>query len=581
MNISNISMLRKYIRDIYFHNNIKLSLMILLISLLRIIVVLIPPVYIMKIMDEAIPEKNLQKILFFIGIVLLAAIIDSLSGIMLEKQYSLLSKKVFMKFQKACLDHLFKLEGRYFGSNSTGERFTTIINDVYQVKNLTSPMIFGFISDTVTAVAMLAFLACVQFDMLIVVICILPLIYIGQLYFQKKGKEKSDEVRDAQSALNGVLEAIVANTVACILCNGKEYFFKKYDHTVADAEKKNLEIRMIYAQNSGILNFLATLFTILILGIGGLRVVQGTLTIGGLIAFNMYAQRLVMPVLKISGVLMTLQGVLVSLERLEAFLREPETEEETAALCQGINRESNTIAVRKVSFSYEENKVLDEIGMEFAPHAINVIVGESGGGKSTLTLLLYRIWEVDSGQIRINAYDHKSLNLKYLRDRIAIVSQDAYLFDDTIMNNIVMDESVDPEQVYRCAGVACIHDYIMSLPNRYASMTGDRGVKLSGGEKQRICLARALVRNTPIIILDEATSALDQLTEKQVIENIKKQMQNKTVIMITHRLHSVEDADVIYLLQNGKVAARGKHNELMTESSYYKKMYERNLEQDG
>ncbi len=396
-------------------------------------------------------------------------------------------------------------------------------------------------------------------------------------YPQRRGKEISNDVRDAQSTLNGVLEAIVSNTISCILCNGASYFFRIYDDAVEEAESKNIETRMIFAKNSGILSFFATFFTILILGFGGMKVIQGSLTIGGLIAFNMYAQKLVIPILKISNVMMTLQGVLVSLERMEDFWNVPEIKEADLAMSQGILQGNNTISFESISFAYEKNAVIEDVSLVFKANNINVIVGESGCGKSTLTLLLYRVWDATSGAIKINSFEHRYFNIKYLRDCISVVSQDTYLFYDTIFNNIAMNENTDREFVQQCARIAGIHDFIMTLPNQYDSMTGDRGIKLSGGEKQRICLARALVRNTPILILDEATSALDQLTEKLVLENLKQWMRNKTIIIITHRLHSVEDADVIYLMQEGRVTAQGTHKELMVLSPYYKQMVKRDL----
>lgn len=578
MNKNNLLLLKKYLKEIYLYKNRKSSFSILIISIFRIGVVLIPPIYIMKIMDSAIPENSLSKIVTYTGIVMCFTIIDAVSSIVLEKSYSLLSKKVCVQYQKQCIEHMFNLGGSYLSNSSIGEKFTTIMSDVFQLQNLTSSTVFGFLSDTVTAIVMFAFLAYVQYDMLIVVICILPIIYFTQLYFQKKGKEKSNDVRDTQSALTGVLEAIVSNTLSCILSNATTYFFRKYETTIEEAENKSMESKLIYAKNSGLLSFLATFFTVLILGIGGLKVMQGSLTIGGLIAFNMYAQKLVLPLLKTSSVLMTLQGVFVSLERLENFLQEPEVVVSAIATSDGINQDNNVIDFQNVNFAYEEKPILSGITMTFKPSMLNVIVGESGCGKSTLTLLMYRIWEAQSGAIRINAYDHKNYDMKYLRNCISVVSQDSYLFNDTILNNIVMDEVHNMEFVYECAKTACIHEFILTLPDQYESVVGDKGVKLSGGEKQRICLARALVRKAPILILDEATSALDQLTEKQVLENVVKQMGKSTIIMITHRLHSVIDANSIYVMKDGKVVAQGKHHELMEHSTYYKNIFERNIE---
>lgn len=357
----------------------------------------------------------------------------------------------------------------------------------------------------------------------------------------------------------------------------EQIFLKKHEEAIEEVENHTVKTKMVYAKNTVFLNFFAALFTILILGIGGIKVIRGKLTVGGLIAFNMYAQKLVFPLIKVSGVLMTLQSVLISLERLESFFQEPEIVSNPLAIECKFEKQNFLISYQNVCFTYEEKTVLNGVSMEFYPNKLNVVVGESGCGKSTLTLLLYRLWETQSGIIAINGCDHRLYDIKNLRKSVAVVSQEAFLFNDSILNNILMGKALDMEIVYKCARIACIHDFILSLPNQYESMVGDRGVKLSGGEKQRICLVRALVQDTPVIILDEATSALDQLTEKQIMDNLIKQIMNKTIIMITHRLYSITEADIIYVLKDGKIEAQGKHDELIKKSYYYKKLFNRDI----
>ncbi|OYO67847.1 hypothetical protein CG709_16815 [Lachnotalea glycerini] len=269
---------------------------------------------------------------------------------------------------------------------------------------------------------------------------------------------------------------------------------------------------------------------------------------------------------------MDIQPKKISLQKVYQFLDKPSLIAHNG-MQSGLNEKKNDIVFKNVVFGYKDELVLDKLDMELKSNAINVIIGESGGGKSSIISLLYRLWDIQSGKIEINKTELRKYDVKYIRSKLSILSQDSNLFNDTIYNNIILEMDFSKNEVEKIAKIACIHDFIMSLPKGYDTIIGDRGIKLSGGEKQRICLARAIIRNAPILILDEPTSALDEFTEKNIIDNIRKNIVGKTIIIITHRLHSIIDADCIYILKDGKIVSQGKHEELMKSNIYYKKMY--------
>lgn len=333
-----------------------------------------------------------------------------------------------------------------------------------------------------------------------------------------------------------------------------------------------MEIELVYAKNDGILKFLSALINIIVLLYGGIKIVTGNLTIGGFMAFNMYSSKLAIPLFEVSAVLIEFQTRKVSLQKVYQFLDFPGLKQKDKREI-GIRENCNNISFQQVDFSYKKNHVLKETNLNFSPNSINVVVGESGTGKSTIVSLLYRFWNVQNGVIKINDTNIEEYDIEYLREQITVVSQDMYLFNDTIFNNIALGSAKDNSAVMKAANAACIHDFILSLPAGYDTLIGEKGMKLSGGEKQRICLARAFLRDTPILILDEATSALDSFIEKKIWDNIKKLSCTKTIILITHRLNSITDADCIFVLNNGKCIDKGKHQDLINSNAYYQKLY--------
>lgn len=580
MSKKELSILWKYIKDVLISNNLKSAIVIFILSSIKILCALVSPIYFIKIMDIAIPDRNGRDIAVYIFIILTFTILDVVLGIGIKKLYNELGKRAFIRYQKQCLNHLYRLDGKYLSNSSIGEKLTTMMTDVSQIKILTSPVVFDFVMDTITAIAMMVFLIRIQVDMLLIVLCILPIIYFSQKYFQKKGMEKAIKARETQSKCAEVIETIVSNTLGCIFSNGQTYLLKRHDQKINESEDCINEMNMVYAKNGGILDFLSSLFSIAILGIGGFRVMKGSMTIGSLIAFNMYSSRLVIPVLKISNTIMTLQAVVVALQRMETFMGEKEIEDSSFKPKAFMKNESHELSFENIYFSYEDKPVLKGITLKAKQGSFNVIVGESGCGKSTLSMLLYRIWDLCEGCIKIDGQDHKDFSIKDLRNHISVVGQESFLFNDTVLNNIAMNKDGKIDNVIRCCKIVCIHDLIMSLPNQYNSVIGDRGVKLSGGEKQRLCIARALYNNSPILLLDEATSALDQFTERKVIDNLKEIMKNKIFILITHRLTSIVEADNIIVMKEGVVEAEGNHYELMQNSPYYKAMFERKKDND-
>lgn len=545
-----------------------------LLTIIKGAVSLLPPMLLMKIIDEIIPAKSLQVLLVCIALYFCSVFADSLISYLLNLSYTNIGKKLFLSYQDQCINHLYKLSGEYYTNKDSGDLLTIFEGDISNIKEVASTTIFSFITDIFVAIFMLVYLIFLQQDLFLCLIIIFPIIAITQIKFKNAVMKQSVVAREVTCESSKSLQDVVQNVMLHIMAGAEKFIKSKYIAAASNNVDMGNKMLMMYSLNEVVLGILSSLLTILVLGVGGFKVFSGALTIGGLMAFNVYTQKLIGPVMRISNVNVQLQSFFVSLDNIYKFLEVEEAVHNNENLLTG-HIKSGEIQIKGLSFGYGSSTVLKNISAEFRSHTINAIVGESGMGKSTITYLLYRLWEYD-GKIEIDGVDIRRYDINYLRNQIGIVSQNTYILDDTILNNLVLqNKNIEFEKVEKICKMVCIHDYIMSLPQKYNTILGENGVKLSGGQKQRLALARILLKDMPILILDEATSALDPLTEQKVYDNIQKFFRTKTVIIITHRLSTIKNADVIYVLRNQQIKEKGTHDTLIQKKGFYYQLYNR------
>lgn len=536
---------------------------------------LLLPYLTMKIFDDAIKEKNIELLVKLMLLTLSVSLLQGGSKLISDYIYSSIGKRIVVDLRIKVVMHLQKLSGKYYTNTQTGEIMARIQSDVANVEEVATKMVFSVISDVLLSIGMLVFLIGLQYDLLVISLILQPFMFFLQHKFNRETAITTMQSRNIFGELSSLIQEFFSSMLHFAILNAKKHFFKKYIPIEKNYIKKNIKLEMLFSSSMVGMNIISMLITITILGYGGYKVILGTLTIGGLIAFNLYSQRLLAPILRIAQLNMKLHQTIISINRIFEVLDEPvEIKQENNAYKP--KEFSGKIEFKDVSFSYDNSSLIKGLNLQFEPGKVTAIVGTSGSGKTTISSLILRLWDVNSGNIFIDERDIKEYNLKCLRKNISLVSQDAFLLNDTIYNNITLSSKVTMEEVIKAAKDADIYDFIQTLPKKFDTIVGERGIKLSGGQKQRVSIARAIIRNSPVIILDEATSSLDNISEISVRINIEDFLKDRTVIVIAHRLSTIKNADKIYVLENGSVVESGKHDKLLELKGIYYNLNSKN-----
>ncbi|HBG9065333.1 TPA: ABC transporter ATP-binding protein [Clostridioides difficile] len=549
---------------------------LVIISFLMMIVVAMIDLYIpqiiMNILDIAIKSKNITMLIKLILQFILINIILSNLELFLEYNYSKMKKKITTKLKLKLLRHLSKLDGRFFSEIKTGNIMNIVEYDVMMLDRFGIELIFSLIVDIITAFISLYFLIKIQSKLLVIVVVIQIVISFTQYIFTKMTSKYTQNIRSNAGSISNIVQEYISNIMNVVIHKGELNFFTQFLSMQKNFVSKCIKLDMIMAGNVSLSKILNSLIVISIYGYGGYKIINGEITFGELVAFQQYTGMLIGPCMNIIKSNAIVQQSLVSINRIFDLLNEEVNmkQENTGEIFQSGITKKIRMDMIDVSFSYDKEDVLHNINMSLESGNIYGIVGGSGSGKSTLIKLIYRLWDIESGSIRINDVDIRDYNLKNLRKNITIITQEPLLLNDTVFNNIILsNKNINYELVVRICKELDIYDFIVSLPNEFNTIVGENGVKLSGGQKQRISIARAMLSNSSILVLDEATSALDNISQKDLLKSMKKFLNNKIVIIIAHRLSTIKDSDKIFVINNGEIIESGSHKDLVSQNGYY------------
>ncbi|HBG4020495.1 TPA: ABC transporter ATP-binding protein [Clostridioides difficile] len=554
-------------------NRVNLIFSFIFVCIISIIDLFLPQIT-RLIIDEGINNENITLLIKLIILYGLIKVLSSLFNLILSYLYSLMKNKVTISLKIKLLNHVSKLSGRYYSNMKTGNTLSIIENDIFVLKNFGAELIFSILENLITAIVAIFFLMKIRYDLFLVVLILQVSLALIQTKITKIISKDTKEVREESGIISNITQEYISNIMSIVITKSKLKFFISYLRKERNLARKFLRLDMIMAGNISASQILNGFVTMSVYGFGGYNIINKKMTIGELIAFQQYTSFLIGPCISIIRSINRIQQSKVSIDRVYSIIDE-EIEIKVNNMGHIINlKNCNSIKLSNVYFKYynDSDYVLDNISMEFRKGEITALVGGSGCGKSTIINLIYRLWDVTDGNIFIDNINIKDINLKSLRDNITIVTQDLLIFDDTIKNNIIINNNVSDEILNEICKIVGLNDYINTLDNGLDTIVGEKGTKISGGQKQRIALARALISNNNILILDEATSSLDNISQNAILNNISKYIKDKIVIIIAHRLSTIKSANNIYVLEKGTVIESGNNKELFEANGMYKKL---------
>jgi len=484
------------------------------------------------------------------------------------------ARQVIKTLRGEMFHHLLRLPVVFFDTTASGTLLAKLTYDVEQVAQATTNVITMLVRDTLTVIGLLAWMFYINWKLALILLVGTPLIAHIITYISRRFRRYSTRIQDSVGEVTQIAEESIEGQRVVKTFGGQGYEWGRFDAANEHNRVLNMKMEMTSAASVPVIQFIAAMAAAAVIYFATRPAMLHSLTVGTFVSFVAAMMMLLAPMKRLAKVNATLQRGLAAAESIFRFIDlpgEPDSGTHRAERCRG------EVRFEQVGFAYDEEKgnVLHDIELSVEPGQTVAFVGRSGSGKSTLVSLLPRFYDIQKGRITLDGTELHDYALENLRDQFALVSQHIVLFNDTVANNIAYGrlEGADRAAVERAAEAAHAMEFIRDLPQGLDTLVGENGVLLSGGQRQRLAIARALLKDAPILILDEATSALDTHSERYIQAALEALMQNRTTFVIAHRLSTIEGADQIVVMDRGRIVERGRHEELLARNGHYAALY--------
>ncbi|WP_440933434.1 ABC transporter ATP-binding protein [Candidatus Pelagibacter sp.] len=525
-------------------------------------------------------EKDQTLIIFIPLMIILAFSVKGISLYLAKATMIAVGESVKKKLQYDMVNTLISTDTQIIDKKHSGKFISNLTYDVTHITNLLSNAILTLFKDSLTLIGLLAVMFLQNWRLALISIIMIPLASIASKTLGKRISKVTTEAQEKSGYLTTYLVELFKNHKLIKIFQKEDFEKSKADKYLKQLKEKNQKIQTVFVRMSPIMETLTGIMIAVLIFYSGKLMAKGELNINNFFSFLAAMMLAYQPVRALSTLNMILKQGLSAASRILPII-DQENEIKDNQEAKPLKIKNSEITFKDVNFSYEvkEGSTLNSVNLEFKGGKMTSLVGHSGSGKSTILNLIPRFYDIQSGVIMIDDQSIYKSTIRSIRKEISMVSQETTLFDDTIKNNIkYAREDADDEEVYKVAKLSFCEEFINKLPNKFETLIGENGVRLSGGEKQRLSIARAMLKKSSIILLDEATSSLDSETESKIQEALKILTKDKTTIVIAHRLSTILNSNNIYVIDSGNVVDSGQHDQLIAKSALYKKFYEKQIQ---
>jgi ABC-type bacteriocin/lantibiotic exporter with double-glycine peptidase domain len=579
---SEVARLKNKIKDFSFYlryvkpYKFKLAI-VLILTIISIIVTIINPYLLRLLIDDAIMNKDNDLMWMLLIVMAVIGIASSLISYLGSYLSGIVTGKVMINIRQDVFNHMMLLSHSYLSNSKVGDLVQKINNEIDNLRDFITNSIIRFIKNTLMIVGCTIALCWINYKLFLLILSVLPLTIIILLYFRPRIKNMIEKIRSKDSDILTFFIERFNNIKLIQSYNTYDYESLKLNKELDTRYHIGIKRIKLIALNSSLTGIIYSLSMILLFSYGGYLIIQGNLTIGYLLAFVNYLMFLMNPAKDMQSLYMDYIRANVSMDRINEILKTITIKEENQYRKSKFKFNKHLI-IRDLIFNYDNNNILNNFNVELEKGKTYAIVGPSGSGKSTLMNILMQFRNFEQGEILVDGVSIKDIDIFELREKICFVTQENYLFNDSIIENIKrgnIDSSID-DIIDVCKDVD-IDEYIRTLDGQYESRMGDHGSKISGGEKQRLSIARSMLRNNDILILDESFASLDSESESTLLFRIRKRFKGSLILIISHRMSTIKNADEIIFIKNGKVIEKGSHQELILRRKNYFKLFNEQL----